>query len=1573
MVRTFLRVTLFVLSSSSLVFSQGGSAQLGGVATDQSGALLPGVTITATNSDTSVTNTTITNESGAYNFPSLQAGTAYRVTASLPGFQTKTVTNLELSAATNSRQDFQLFVSATATSVEVLSDANAVITAAGASVGDVLPAQRVRDLPLVGGNVLSLLEILPGLRKSPAGESFDTIGGLGINSVNVTLNGMPTRDERFNPEAGVTLDGNPAVVGAYTGGMSLLATTTINPDLVGEIRLILAPVDAEMGRGNSQVQITTRSGTNRFTGSAVWNVRNTALNANTWTNNQAINSVTGAWEPRKLDWRNTHQYTISYGGPIIRNKTFFFALWDQQISHNRQTQENRVLTETARQGIFRFWEGWVADSGDPVVNSTTLPSLGANPTWPSVDAVGKPSRPVCWPDSSFSGGVCSKPYTGRLVCFSVFGNVKADGSPFTNNDCPSGTDGKGLAYTGVAMFPTTGSLWDTRRPTAAQAQLGYFAKILAKMPHANDFITDAFGDGLNYADHKYLLVRHGNNDNQSIVGSESQAERKQINIKIDQNFKSHRISGGWTYQRDDNIDNIGDWPGSYSGTTFRRPQTITINATSTLSANLLNEARFGLNYDKTRSVPAWLSPNSETADAAQSYLLSGGVSRSGNGKTYPVVAVPQTGDMQFAAGVMETCGGSGATANCPAGIIVGVTQVGYTDPLYNFADTLSWTKGKHAFKFGGDLRFPRSNGFTLQPYPTAGYGNLGGATTESPFTSSTTTPSLGTTGTPTATNGAEVVNLFPANARTVARDLQYMFTNSLGFISTPYWAENAADVAKGLAGWQDTTTQDNRHREMVFSDFAFFVKDDYKLRRNLTLNLGLRYEYYSPPYITSGLTSTTIDQGYGLFGALRGAGNSLFDNWLQPGSLYLTGYGNNSSRLATGRTAFLECITGAQQPGLPVSTCDPSLLTNVEYIGPNSPNPGKTIIPRDRNNFGPAVGFAWQVPWFGEGLTSVRGGYQITYSRPSVPEGTLASALGGYLNQNLGVNDPAVQSIIGATGSNRALLIEDVPALVPLTPGNAPGGTVPIYSRSQSVTAYDPNYSTPYTQTLTLSVTRTLTRKLTVDVRWVGTLARKQAGNLNLNTTNVYYNPELLDALDRTRRGENVDLFDRMLAGLDLNTAANYGPVGTCTPLAGNPADGYCPAGTIRERGSEHLRRWQAPGTAGNLANGNYSAVIGTLLGTNAPQGGYYGVVGGTSLPTGITALSNRTLRNGCDRIAMGLYDPSLPASATNIPTRCFSEDYFAANSQLNAATYNSNLGRSSHHQLQVQASLRPTQGISFQSTYTWAKAMQIPGSGYTDPLLRNLDRRRGQEAPHSFRMNGTFELPIGPNKLLFANSSGWVARAIEGWQTSFILNLENGSPGEITGASTTRYGSPRYVVASPLWKIPEGHVEWGAANGNQGRFYGDDQYLRVVDPQCSDGSLVSQTDSRGYAFASGNCTLVGLAMRVPAGTPGAYLLDPQDATSTVVNVLVNPKPGEFGTLGPRTLERWGAFALDANVQKTFSLTESKKLSVRLDSTNILNHPQVGLPNTAVNTGIFGAITTKTGTRTFQGSLRLTF
>jgi hypothetical protein len=191
---------------SSLAISQGGNAALGGVVTDSSGALIPGVTITVTNTDTGVINTAVTNESGAYSFPSLQPGTAYRVSASLPGFQTNTVTNLELGTATTNRQNFQLSVAGTATKVEVSSEANAVITAAGASVGDVLPEFRIRELPLVGNNVLDLLDILPGLRQGPLNafglEGNDTIAGLGTNTINLTRDGLSTNDTRYTSQGG---------------------------------------------------------------------------------------------------------------------------------------------------------------------------------------------------------------------------------------------------------------------------------------------------------------------------------------------------------------------------------------------------------------------------------------------------------------------------------------------------------------------------------------------------------------------------------------------------------------------------------------------------------------------------------------------------------------------------------------------------------------------------------------------------------------------------------------------------------------------------------------------------------------------------------------------------------------------------------------------------------------------------------------------------------------------------------------------------------------------------------------------------------------------------------------------------------------------------------------------------------------------------------------------------------------------------------------------------------------------------------------------------------------------------
>src|SRR5436190_10619554 len=306
---------LLCLVFSCLALSQGGNSQLGGVVTDPSGALMPGVTITVTNADTSITNTSITNESGAYNFPSLQPGSKYSVSASLPGFQKQTVNNLAIAAAVNVRQDFKMQIASTTTTVEVSVNANELLTTNSQSVGEMLSATKVRDLPIVGNDVLSLLKVLPGVRGG-AGNVATTMAGVGGDSINTVRDGLSVSDGRF--ESGV------------------FSTTFINPDLVGEIKVILAPVDAEMGRGNGQVIISTRSGTNKYSGTAQWDIRNTALNPNTWNNNRNV-GLDGAWSPTVPNWSNTHHVSLSYGGPIVKNKTFFFALWDQQLQYQRNT------------------------------------------------------------------------------------------------------------------------------------------------------------------------------------------------------------------------------------------------------------------------------------------------------------------------------------------------------------------------------------------------------------------------------------------------------------------------------------------------------------------------------------------------------------------------------------------------------------------------------------------------------------------------------------------------------------------------------------------------------------------------------------------------------------------------------------------------------------------------------------------------------------------------------------------------------------------------------------------------------------------------------------------------------------------------------------------------------------------------------------------------------------------------------------------------------------------------------------------------------------------------------------
>ena len=1482
--RGVVAIAVFAALAALPAIAQVNSA-IGGTVEDPSKALIPGVSVTAINAQTGVEAKAVTNDAGVYNFPVLVPGN-YSVRAELPGFRTKTISGLQLGAGVSVRQNFVLEVGNIATNVEVSIEANSLISSSSASIGEVLTATEAANLPIVGNDVLDLVRIMPGYRESPQGAAFDTFAGVPAMAVNTTRDGISVTDGRFNN-------------GVYS-------TTTINPDLVGEVRLILTPVDAELGRGNAQVQIQTRSGTNRYTGSAAWYVRNTALDPNTWANNR-----TGI----KPNWSNNHEYSVSYGGPIIRGKTFFYALWDQNIHRERAQVYGTVLTDTARMGIFRYFDGWnPATEGTPI---TSTPTTSATRVAPAVDFSGNPVPPALNANGT--------PYSGAgLMCFSVFGMQRLDNSggmvPFTSADCPGGT----------ILTPSSGPSWDPLRPAVDSTGYIYNA-LLKQMPHANFFSAEGGTaiDGLNTAAVSWLRSTGGNAGAQTTQGTGDRWARKQFNVKIDHNFSANdKLSGSYTLERNYAEAGLSNWPNGYGGDIIRNPHVLATNLTSTLGPNLVNEAKVGLRYNKTDGRLAYENQNREKLQDILGLLTGGpdpGYTRN-VGAVYPVLFYPGVTPASFFAPSTAYNFSGANSLFSTAG-----SHNGNRSILYNYADTLSWSKGQHAFRFGGEVRPTTSRGYSNVPQHPIPHVNGGQGPTVSPI----------------ASGGTTALSAVLGTTRNNAANLLYTLAGSVDSVEMVYWMDSFKDVEEGK--WQSTVTKDDIYRTIIINELSGFAKDDWKLTRNFTLNLGLRWEYYGSPYIKEGFTTTPREQGTGLFGVGRSTTSGIFDTWMVAGAnpVYLSGYGNTAAPANA-----LSCTTGVAQANLPTSSCNPEFLTTMEFIGPNSPNRDKTAIRNDWNNFGPAVGFAWQVPWFGEGRTSIRGGYQMTYGAA----GRNTATIGGGTGQVLGTVPGSISNITGRTQlyaqfPGQSLSIADIPNIVPLKPTApaVPGGSLPIYSRSQTIYGYAEDYATPYTQNFTLSVTTNVRRNMTVDVRYIGTQSKKQEADVNLNLANVYYNTELYDALKDARQGGNPLLLTQMLAGLNLNGGVSgYGTIGTVV-------------NGVYQTGAMHLRRSATFNT--NLVNGNFLAVANSLA-TSTTGSGY---VSNTSL-----APAGRILRNGCDRIASS-GAATYGTGANVIPLRCFPENYLITNPQLSAANYRTNSASSNYHSLQTQFTLRPTQGFSFQTTYTWSKTLSTPGSGTADPLNRKASYGKPfSSLTHDLRTNGTFELPFGPGKLLLGNSSGWLARAVEHWQTSIILNLSSGRPETITAGSLT-YGTTTPDVVAPF-DVRSGNLVWNG-EANRGTYFGD-SFVVVDDPQCAIAGNVSDplntsTTPTSYSLSSVNCGLNAVARLVPAGSPGAVTLPDN---RVVQYVLVNPTPGKQGTLGLATVESQGVFRFDANMSKSFRIGETKSVQVRVDATNVLNHPNPPTPTFSINSENFGQVVgNKTGNRSFQGTLRLTF
>jgi hypothetical protein len=296
------------LICATLVLAQGTGGRILGRVSDSSGAVLAGVKVTLTNDATGVSSSATTNANGDYGFPQVPVGT-YHLEFDLEGFKKNLQhgVNVDLNQVVTVNSVLQ--IGATKETVEVTSEAPLVDTTS-TQLGAVMDSQQVSTLPLNTRDTYQLLQLQPGV-MSTVGSSNSLIYG-SDNAGAVSVNGGRGRSNNFSVNGG---DANDLFVN--------LPTVQPSPDSIQEFRVLTNTFDAEYGRNSgSVVNVVTKSGTNDWHGSAYEFFRNKVLNANQY----CLTAAEGlACEKPQF---NQNQFGGTFGGPIKKDRTFFFASYE---------------------------------------------------------------------------------------------------------------------------------------------------------------------------------------------------------------------------------------------------------------------------------------------------------------------------------------------------------------------------------------------------------------------------------------------------------------------------------------------------------------------------------------------------------------------------------------------------------------------------------------------------------------------------------------------------------------------------------------------------------------------------------------------------------------------------------------------------------------------------------------------------------------------------------------------------------------------------------------------------------------------------------------------------------------------------------------------------------------------------------------------------------------------------------------------------------------------------------------------------------------------------------------------
>lgn len=291
---------------------------------DQSGAPMAGVTVTATQTTTGLHRTDTTNDSGEYSIPELPVG-PYTVTAEHPGFVKIERSGITLQVDDKLRVDLGLKVGQVNQTL-VVQESAPVVQTDSATMGNVINTRAVTELPLNGRNFLQLNLLVPGVNQGVKGSQNQTQGG------SISVNGAREQANNFLLDG---MDNNDLAINQYS--------VALDPDAILEFKVQASTYTAEFGRSpGGQINVATRSGTNEFHGVLYEYLRNAKLDAKNF-----FDIPTAPIPPYK---RN--QFGGSFGGPIKKNKTFFFGNYEGTRIRQSITKVSTVPTEAMKSGDF---------------------------------------------------------------------------------------------------------------------------------------------------------------------------------------------------------------------------------------------------------------------------------------------------------------------------------------------------------------------------------------------------------------------------------------------------------------------------------------------------------------------------------------------------------------------------------------------------------------------------------------------------------------------------------------------------------------------------------------------------------------------------------------------------------------------------------------------------------------------------------------------------------------------------------------------------------------------------------------------------------------------------------------------------------------------------------------------------------------------------------------------------------------------------------------------------------------------------------------------------------------------